>query len=110
MPLRPLLAHIEEDPAALSLARDGGNAFVSSSLRPYVIASLAELDGARERAQLIVVGDDRAARGAACATPRRAASRTSRTCRRRRTSSGCAWRRSTRCSAPSATMRPSTAL
>ncbi len=62
MPLRPLLAHIEEDPAALSLARDGGNAFVSSSLRPYVIASLAELDGARERAQLIVVGDDRAAR------------------------------------------------
>jgi transcription-repair coupling factor (superfamily II helicase) len=62
MPLRPLLAHIEEDPAALSLARDGGNAFVSSSLRPYVIAALAELDGARDRAQLIVVGDDRAAR------------------------------------------------
>jgi transcription-repair coupling factor (superfamily II helicase) len=62
MPLRPLLAHIEEDPAALKLARDGGNAFVSSSLRPYVIAALAELDGARERAQLIVVGDDRAAR------------------------------------------------
>jgi transcription-repair coupling factor (superfamily II helicase) len=62
MPLRPLLSHIEEDPAALSLARDGGNAFVSSSLRPYVIAALAELDGARERAQLIVVGDDRAAR------------------------------------------------
>jgi transcription-repair coupling factor (superfamily II helicase) len=62
MPLRPLLAHIEEDPAALALARDGGNAFVSSTLRPYVIAALAELDGARERAQLIVVGDDRAAR------------------------------------------------
>jgi transcription-repair coupling factor (superfamily II helicase) len=62
MPLRPLLAHIEEDPAAIALARDGGNAFVSSSLRPYVIAALAELDGARERAQLIVVGDDRAAR------------------------------------------------
>jgi transcription-repair coupling factor (superfamily II helicase) len=62
MPLRPLLAHIKEDPAALKLARDGGNAFVSSSLRPYVIAALAELDGARERAQLIVVGDDRAAR------------------------------------------------
>jgi transcription-repair coupling factor (superfamily II helicase) len=62
MPLRPLLAHIEEDPAAKALARDGGNAFVSSSLRPYTIAALAELGDARERAQLIVVGDDRAAR------------------------------------------------
>ncbi|HXP28774.1 MAG TPA: CarD family transcriptional regulator, partial [Solirubrobacteraceae bacterium] len=62
MPLRPLLAHIEEDPAATALARDGGNAFVSSSLRPYTIAALAELGDARERAQLIVVGDDRAAR------------------------------------------------
>src|SRR6478672_7071017 len=62
MPLRPLLAHIEEDPAALSLARDGGRAFVSSSLRPYAIAALAEVGSARERAQLVVVGDDRAAR------------------------------------------------
>src|SRR5436305_3440367 len=62
MPLRPLLAHIEEDPAALSLARDGGRAFVSSSLRPYAIAALAEVGDARERAQLVVVGDDRAAR------------------------------------------------
>src|SRR5436853_1587094 len=62
MPLRPLLAHIEEDPAALSLARDGGRAFGSSSLRPYTIAALAELGPARERAQLVVVGDDRAAR------------------------------------------------
>jgi transcription-repair coupling factor (superfamily II helicase) len=63
MALRPLLAHIEEDPVALKLARDGGNAFVSSSLRPYLIAALSEVDSAaRERAQLIVVGDDRAAR------------------------------------------------
>jgi transcription-repair coupling factor (superfamily II helicase) len=62
MPLRSLLAHIEEDPAALSLARDGGRAFVSSSLRPYAIAALAEVGTARERAQLVVVGDDRAAR------------------------------------------------
>jgi transcription-repair coupling factor (superfamily II helicase) len=62
MPLRSLLSHIEEDPLALSLARDGGRAFVSSSLRPYAIAALAEVGEARERAQLVVVGDDRAAR------------------------------------------------
>jgi len=62
MPLRPLLAHIQEDPAALALSRDGGEAFVSSSLRPYLIAALADDDEHRERAQLVVVGDDRAAR------------------------------------------------
>jgi transcription-repair coupling factor (superfamily II helicase) len=62
MPLRSLLSHIEEDPAALALARDGGNAFVSSSLRPYLIAAIADRDEQRERAQLVVVGDDRAAR------------------------------------------------
>ncbi len=62
MPLRSLLANIEEDPAALTLARDGGNAFVSSSLRPYLIAALADRDEQRDRAQLVVVGDDRAAR------------------------------------------------
>ena len=62
MALRSLLAHLEEDPAALTLARDGGNAFVSSSLRPYLIAALARSTRRRERAQLIVVGDDRAAR------------------------------------------------
>jgi transcription-repair coupling factor (superfamily II helicase) len=63
MALRPLLAHIEEDPVALKLARDGGNAFVSSSLRPYLIAALSEIDSsAHDRAQLVVVGDDRAAR------------------------------------------------
>jgi transcription-repair coupling factor (superfamily II helicase) len=62
MPLRSLLAHIEEDPAALTLAREGGNAFVSSSLRPYLIAALADVDEQRDRAHLVVVGDDRAAR------------------------------------------------
>jgi transcription-repair coupling factor (superfamily II helicase) len=60
--LRSLLAHIEEDPVALTLAREGGEAFVSSSLRPYLIAALAEVGSERERAQLVVVGDDRAAR------------------------------------------------
>ncbi len=62
MPLRTLLAHIEDDPAALKLAREGGHAFVSSSLRPYTIAALAETGAAAQRAQLVVVGDDRAAR------------------------------------------------
>jgi transcription-repair coupling factor (superfamily II helicase) len=61
--LRSLLGLLAEDEQALALARDGGHAFVSSSLRPYVIAALSEIDeAARERPTLIVVGDDRAAR------------------------------------------------
>ncbi len=63
MPLRSLLSHLEEDPAAQALAREGGRAFVSSSLRPYAIAALIDADAAaRSRGHLIVVGDDRAAR------------------------------------------------
>ncbi len=59
MALRSLLGLMEQDPGAATLAREGGRAFVSASLRPYVIAALA--DG-RERPTLVVVGDDRAAR------------------------------------------------
>jgi transcription-repair coupling factor (superfamily II helicase) len=63
MPLRELLNHIDDEETAVALQRDGGHAFVSASLRPYLIAALAELDDtARARAHLIVVGDDRAAR------------------------------------------------
>jgi transcription-repair coupling factor (superfamily II helicase) len=63
MPLRSLLSHLEEDPAAQALASEGGRAFVSSSLRPYAIAALTDADAAaRGRGHLIVVGDDRAAR------------------------------------------------
>src|SRR5271168_1830412 len=63
MALSPLLAHIVDDPAALTLAREGGRAYVSGPLRPYLIAALAEIDEpARARAHLVVVGDDRAAR------------------------------------------------
>jgi transcription-repair coupling factor (superfamily II helicase) len=63
MALRSLLGLIEEDAAAQRLAREGGHAFVSSSLRPYTIAALAD-SGPAERARptLVVVGDDRAAR------------------------------------------------
>jgi transcription-repair coupling factor (superfamily II helicase) len=61
--LRTLLGFIGEDEAALRLAREGGHAFVSSSLRPYLIAALLDADdAARARASMVVVGDDRAAR------------------------------------------------
>jgi transcription-repair coupling factor (superfamily II helicase) len=60
--LRGLLGLIEDDEQALRLAREGGHAFVSSSLRPYMIAALAELDDAPSRPLMVVVGDDRAAR------------------------------------------------
>jgi transcription-repair coupling factor (superfamily II helicase) len=61
--LRTLLGLAQEDDAPAKLARDGGHAFVSASLRPYLIAALAELDAAaRARPVMVVVGDDRAAR------------------------------------------------
>jgi transcription-repair coupling factor (superfamily II helicase) len=63
MALRSLLAFTADDPAAVSLARDGGRAFVSAALRPYLIAALCEPQPlAPTRATLVVVGDDRAAR------------------------------------------------
>jgi len=60
MHLRPLLSHLADDPGATTLARDGGRAFVSASLRPYVLAALADGDPARPT--LVVAGDDRQAR------------------------------------------------
>ncbi|HXC23194.1 MAG TPA: CarD family transcriptional regulator, partial [Solirubrobacteraceae bacterium] len=60
MPLRSLLEAFHQDASANRLARDGGHAFVSSSLRPYAIAALADRDATRPT--LVVVGDDRAAR------------------------------------------------
>jgi transcription-repair coupling factor (superfamily II helicase) len=61
--LRTLLGLAQEDEAPARLAREGGHAFVSASLRPYVIAALSELDDAgRRRSVMVVVGDDRAAR------------------------------------------------
>jgi len=59
--LRPLLGLIEADEQAARLGREGGRAFVSSSLRPYLLAALAERDGGA-RPVMVVVGDDRAAR------------------------------------------------
>ena len=58
--LRPLLAHADDDPQTAALARDGGDAFVSQSLRPYLVAALVDRDPTRPA--IVVAGDDRAAR------------------------------------------------
>ena len=65
MALRPLLRQLATSPDGVALARDGGRAFVSASLRPYLVAAL--LDGvddalAEGRPALVVAGDDRQAR------------------------------------------------
>src|SRR3954452_18937997 len=117
--LRTYLGHLENDPGAAELAARGGSAFVSQSLRAFVVAGLADQDA--RRPAVVVVGDDRGARDLAadrrawlppaprapgrppcargsprgpCATPRAAASPTSPTSRRRRTSWGCGSERS----------------
>ena len=58
--LRTLLTHADEDPQVERLAQAGGRAFVSQSLRPYLLAAL--LDGDPDRPAIVVAGDDRAAR------------------------------------------------
>src|SRR4051794_21019811 len=58
--LRTLLRHLADDEAGRSLLERGGRAFVSSSLRPFALAALA--DEQPDRPALIVAGDDRQAR------------------------------------------------
>ena len=60
MALRNFLNHLEHDPAAARLADEGGSAFVSQSLRPFIIAALADRDV--RRPTVVVAGDDRSAR------------------------------------------------
>ena len=63
MALRELLSHLDHDPQTAALTdRAGapGRAFVSSALRPFVVAALAERAGSRPT--LVVAGDDRQAR------------------------------------------------
>src|SRR4051812_23565565 len=65
MALRPLLRQLQSSPDGVALAQNGGRAFVSASLRPYLVAGL--LDGvddalASGKAALVVAGDDRQAR------------------------------------------------
>ncbi len=63
--LAPLLRHAEEDPQTAALAREGGHAFVSQSLRAYLVAAL--LDETPAKPAIVVAGDDRAARDLAAA-------------------------------------------
>ena len=58
--LRTLLSHADDEAQTAGLARDGGRAFVSQALRPYLIAAL--VDREPDRPAIVVAGDDRAAR------------------------------------------------
>ena len=64
MSLRQLLTYAHEDESVEALARaareEPQRAFVSASLRPYLLSAL--LDAEPERPALVVAGDDRAAR------------------------------------------------
>jgi transcription-repair coupling factor (superfamily II helicase) len=64
MSLRPLLTFAQEDDAVAALSDAARTApqraFVSQSMRPYLLAAL--LDSEPERPALVVAGDDRAAR------------------------------------------------
>src|SRR5205085_7396749 len=60
MALRSLLSHADDDPQTARLQREGGRAFVSQSLRPYLAAAL--LEASPECPAIVVAGDDRAAR------------------------------------------------
>jgi len=58
--LATLLRHADDDAQTAALARDGGRAFVSMSLRPYLLAAL--IDQKPDCPAIVVAGDDRAAR------------------------------------------------
>ena len=58
--LAPLLDHLAESDEGIALARDGGEAFCSAALRPYLIAALLA-HGSAERPAVVVAPDDRAA-------------------------------------------------
>jgi transcription-repair coupling factor (superfamily II helicase) len=60
MSLRPFLSQLERHPDAPKLAEPDARAFVSQSLRAYLIAAVAERDV--RRPTIVVAGDDRAAR------------------------------------------------
>src|SRR5436309_3927829 len=58
--LRSLLTHAAQDAQTERLAKQGGRAFVSQSLRAFVGAALLDLEPGRPA--IVVAGDDRAAR------------------------------------------------
>jgi transcription-repair coupling factor (superfamily II helicase) len=57
--LSTLLDHLAESEDALALARDGGEAFCPSALRPFLVAALVA--HSPERAAIVVAPDDRTA-------------------------------------------------
>jgi transcription-repair coupling factor (superfamily II helicase) len=61
MALRPLLARLQENSDGAALISGGGRAFVSQSMRPYLVAALAD-NASADRPTLVVAGDDRQAR------------------------------------------------
>src|SRR5436309_2338488 len=63
--LRTLLTFADDDEQTAALERDGGRAFVSQSLRPYLLAALLDRDPLTPA--IVVAGDDRAARDLASA-------------------------------------------
>ena len=58
--LSSLLVCADEDPQTGALTQQGGEAFVSQALRPYLVAALLSRDP--DRPAIVVAGDDRAAR------------------------------------------------
>src|SRR5579871_6325963 len=58
--LAPLLDHLAESDEGLALARDGGEAFCSSALRPFLLAALLAHAG-EPRPAVVVAPDDRTA-------------------------------------------------
>src|SRR5487761_274319 len=58
--LSTLLRHADDDPQTGRLHDGGGRAFVSLSLRPYLIAALLDRDP--DTPAIVVAGDDRQAR------------------------------------------------
>ncbi|HEX4279613.1 MAG TPA: transcription-repair coupling factor [Solirubrobacteraceae bacterium] len=58
--LRTLLVNADEDSQVADLAERGGRAFVSQSLRPFLLAALLDRDP--DTPAIVVAGDDRAAR------------------------------------------------
>jgi transcription-repair coupling factor (superfamily II helicase) len=58
--LRPFLSHLERHPDAALLAEPGARAFVSQSLRAYLIAAVADRD--ERRPVVVVAADDRQSR------------------------------------------------
>ena len=58
--LSSLLHHADDDPQTARLHAEGGRAYVSLSLRPFLIAALLDRDPAKPA--IVVAGDDRQAR------------------------------------------------